>query len=323
MDAGSRALLLRGARVGLVAGLAVVVWRRVGGTDLRLVLVGLRPAVVLAALALTAVSTVCAALRWRLLSGAVGLPLSLGSAVASCYRAQFLNTVLPGGVLGDLERGVRHGRRNGAAGRGLLTVAGDRVAGQVVQVCLALALLSVLPSPVRSVAPRVALVLLVLCVLGVLSTLAARSARRRRSAPSARRAPPTSSPGAGVARAQHRLAATLSGRSAAWVATVALLSAVAVAAHLATFVLAARAVGVSAPTSRLLPLLLLALLAMAVPLGVAGWGPREGVAVWAFGAAGLGAAHGLQTAVAYGLLVLLSCLPGALVLLRREAVVHG
>ncbi|MGJ3561879.1 hypothetical protein ACR6C2_41015 [Streptomyces sp. INA 01156] len=28
---------------------------------------------------------------------------------------------------------------------------------------------------------------------------------------------------------------------------------------------------------------------MALPLNVGGWGPREGVAAWAFGAAGLGA----------------------------------
>ncbi|CCH78457.1 hypothetical protein BN12_2910004 [Nostocoides japonicum T1-X7] len=54
---------------------------------------------------------------------------------------------------------------------------------------------------------------------------------------------------------------------------------------------------------------------MAVPTNLAGWGPREGVAAWAFAAAGLGAAQGLATAVAYGLLVFVSCLPGALVVL--------
>jgi hypothetical protein len=62
-------------------------------------------------------------------------------------------------------------------------------------------------------------------------------------------------------------------------------------------------------------LALLILLAMGIPANIGGWGPREGVAAWAFGAAGLGAAEGLATAVAYGVLVLVANLPGALVLI--------
>ena len=80
------------------------------------------------------------------------------------------------------------------------------------------------------------------------------------------------------------------------------------------FLVAARTAGVDASPGRLLPLALLVLLAMAVPANVAGWGPREGVAAWAFGAAGLGAAAGVATAVVYGVLVLVASLPGAAVL---------
>jgi hypothetical protein len=47
---------------------------------------------------------------------------------------------------------------------------------------------------------------------------------------------------------------------------------------------------------------------------VGGWGPREGVTAWAFGAAGLGAQHGVATAVVYGVMVLVASLPGAAVL---------
>jgi len=65
----------------------------------------------------------------------------------------------------------------------------------------------------------------------------------------------------------------------------------------------------------LLPLLVLGLLAMALPLNIGGWGPREGVTAVAFGATGLGAAQGLTTAVVYGVLSLIACLPGAMVLL--------
>ena len=95
---------------------------------------------------------------------------------------------------------------------------------------------------------------------------------------------------------------------------VAVASTVAVAGHLGTFLVAARAAGVDASPLRLLPVALLVLLAMAVPANVAGWGPREGVAAWAFGVAGLGAAEGVTTAVVYGVLALAVSLPGVVVL---------
>ena len=63
----------------------------------------------------------------------------------------------------------------------------------------------------------------------------------------------------------------------------------------------------------MLPLALLVMLAMVLP-SVAGWGPREGVTAWAFGAAGLGAERGVATAVVYGVMVLVASLPGAAVL---------
>jgi hypothetical protein len=63
----------------------------------------------------------------------------------------------------------------------------------------------------------------------------------------------------------------------------------------------------------MLPLAMLAMLGMVVP-GIAGWGPREGVAAWVFGAAGLGAGVGVATAVVYGVMALVASLPGALVL---------
>ena len=60
----------------------------------------------------------------------------------------------------------------------------------------------------------------------------------------------------------------------------------------------------------MLPLALLVMLAMVLP-SVGGWGPREGVTAWAFGAAGLGAERGVATAVVYGVMVFVASLPGA------------
>lgn len=92
-------------------------------------------------------------------------------------------------------------------------------------------------------------------------------------------------------------------------------SAIAVVGYLAIFLIAAQLIDPAISLGRLLPLGMVVLLAAAVPLNVAGWGPREGVAAWAFAAAGLGAAQGVAVATVYGVLVICSCLPGAGVLL--------
>ena len=70
---------------------------------------------------------------------------------------------------------------------------------------------------------------------------------------------------------------------------IALASALVVAGHALTFLIAARTAGTTAPLSQMLPLALLVMMAMVLP-SVGGWGPREGVTAWAFGAAGLGVA---------------------------------
>jgi len=61
-----------------------------------------------------------------------------------------------------------------------------------------------------------------------------------------------------------------------------------------------------------LPLTLVVLAGSAIPVNVAGWGPREGVAGWAFALCGLGATRGVTTAAVYGVLVLAGTLPGLL-----------
>jgi hypothetical protein len=96
---------------------------------------------------------------------------------------------------------------------------------------------------------------------------------------------------------------------------VALMSVLTFAGHLALFLVAARTAGSTASVAKLLPLMVLTLLAMGLPVNIGGWGPREGVTAWAFSAAGLGAGLGAATAVAYGILVLAASLPGGFVLL--------
>jgi uncharacterized membrane protein YbhN (UPF0104 family) len=247
-----------------------------------------------AALAAGLFTTVCAAARWRLIARRLGLPLPLPGAVAAYYRAQFLNAVLPAGVLGDVHRAVSHGHRAGDVGRGVRAVVFERAAGQIVLVLACLAVLPARPSLLASLTPALIPAALVLSVLLAL-------ARWRHRAVAA-------------AFAEAR------GVLPAWPG-IAGLSAAALAGHLALFVVAARAAGSHAPLIELLPLMLLALLVMGLPINVGGWGPREAVTALAFGAAGLGSAEGLTISVVYGVLTFVSALPGALALLvqHREA----
>jgi len=60
----------------------------------------------------------------------------------------------------------------------------------------------------------------------------------------------------------------------------------------------------------------LGLAGMSVPLGVGGWGPREGITTLAAAAHGLPGETGFAISLGYGLLALVSAAPGAVVLLR-------
>lgn len=261
-----------------------------------------------AALAIGGLTTVCGAWRWSLVAAGLGVRLPLRTAVAHCYRAVFLNATLPGGILGDVHRAVRHGRDTGDLGRGIRAVVWERTAGQVVLAVVAVMVLAAFPSPARPYLPAVTAALAG-AGLGVVLLVRVRPAGSSRWARAVR-----------TAVADIR-AGLLTRRT--WLGVL-LASTLAVAGHLATFVLAARTAGSTAPLSLLLPLTLLALLAMGVPANVAGFGPREGVAAWAFGAAGLSAAEGVSTAMVYGALVLVASLPGAAVLaVRRVRVPAG
>jgi uncharacterized membrane protein YbhN (UPF0104 family) len=268
------------------------------------------PAAVLAALGIGALTTVVSAARWCLIARRIGLALPLGTAIADVYRATFLNTVLPGGVLGDVHRAVHHGREAGDVGRGVRAVVLERAAGQVMPVLAGAAVLVTQPALVQLLAratvttPALA-VIAALAALGVAVAVVA-LARRWWSTGAWRGAV-----GTALADARRGLLSLDT-----WPELV-LLSAAALACHLGLFLVAARVAGSTAPTAQLLPLLVLALLAMGLPVNIGGWGPREGVAALTFGATGLGATQGLTVAVVYGALTFVTALPGAAVLLAR------
>jgi uncharacterized membrane protein YbhN (UPF0104 family) len=287
--------------------IAVLLWRLGTGAFLD----GLRiidaPAL-FAAFAIGVATTLFSAWRWCLVARGLGLRLSFRTAVADYYKALFLNAALPGGVLGDVDRAVRHGRDEGDVGRSVRAVVLERTAGQVVLVSVGLVVLLTVPSPVLSQlerhGPAAGVAALTAGVIG--AGAFALWARLRRGTSKVAGAART-----GVAEIRAGLLARRN-----WPGIV-LASTVVLAGHLATFVVAARAAGSTTSLIRLAPLMLLALLAMSLPVNIGGWGPREGVTAWAFGAAGLSAAQGLTIAVAYGLFAFVAALPGAVVLVTR------
>jgi len=249
---------MRGGRILRVVGgllvLGLLVWQLGTGP----LLDGLRATTawaVLVALVVTAGTTWCVAMRWSLVSarfvksGQSRLPIR--TAYVAYYRSQLINATVPGGVVGDVHRAVRHGWRGVLWERGL---------GQLVQVVVVGTVL--LPGAWRWAGLAVLAVALV----------------------------------AGGA--------------------VLVLSALAVTGHLVVFLVAAESVGVALTPLQLLPIGALVLLGAAIPLNVAGWGPREGVAAWAFAAFGSTAAVGLTVSVTFGVLATVATMPGLFVLWR-------
>jgi uncharacterized membrane protein YbhN (UPF0104 family) len=222
--------------------------------------------------------------------------------VAAYYRSQLLNSVLPGGVTGDLERGLRATGPGGRLHR-LRVVGWDRAAAQVVQLAVIAGFLLLVDVPLPAAGVVVALAAGAL-LGGFLLT--------RRGVPGRPHGRLVRAAEA-VRRDLHRLTR----RPATLVAIVG-ASALVTLLHASVFVLAAVVTGVPFDALRLLPLALAVQAAMTVPVGLGGLGPREGMAAAAFTAAGLGAASGVSAAVAYGALALIAVLPGVLPLLTAR-----
>jgi glycosyltransferase 2 family protein len=250
---------------------------------------------VTAALAIGFATTLLSAGRWVLIARRLGLSLTMRTAVSDYYRALLVNAVLPAGVLGDVHRAVNHGRESGDVGRGVRAVFFERFAGQMVLIGIGLAVLLTHPAPGLGIAPDGTTIALVLAGLAALVGV-----------------------GWHVKPVRKVLVDTLADgirllSLKTWPAVLG-LSAATVAGYVAMFMVAARAAGSEATIMQLTPVVVVALLIMAIPVNIGGFGPREAFLAVAFGAAGLGAQHGFTTGIVYGVLALIAALPGAIVL---------
>jgi len=299
--------MLHSRRVGVIVRLVlggavlVAVVLRFGGAPF---LHGLRSVdltTVIVAIVLCAVATAAAAWRWRLIAVRLGADLRWGTAVGMYYRSQFVNSVVPGGIVGDVERAVDHGRSTDRLGAAARAVAVERTAGQAVQLAVKVVVLVLVgPQFARWLLPVIGIGLAAAVVAIAVTALA--SARAR-----------------GVLRREAAELRAGLGSPAAAIQVVA-ASLVVVACHVTTFAVAAVAVGAHVQPARMLVLALVVLLAASIPLSVGGWGPREGVAGWAFAVAGAGAATGVSAATVFGVLAVISVLPGVVVFRLAPAV---
>ncbi len=261
--------------VGLAIVVAVIA--HVGVAPVRHGLAQVDVPVLLVGLGLTAVTTVASAYRWRVVAAGFGHDLPLRAAVGAYYRSQFLNSVLPGGILGDVDRAVRAGRSTDDLAGSATAVAGERTAGQLVQLAVAAAVLPLSPLVLAWPSTVMMVGLAVAAALAAVGVVVVARVRR------------------------------------GWPAVVG-CSIVVVIGHATALLVAARAVGITAPTTQVLAVAVLLLLATSIPLSIGGWGPREGAAAWLFAAAGWGADHGLATATVFGVMALVATGPGAVVL---------
>ncbi len=270
-------------------------------------------AAMIAGVVLGVVQVFLSAWRWRYTAGLLGLPIPYMQSVREYYLATFTNQVLPGGVLGDVNRALRHGAdtdKRLAAAHG---VAIERLSGQVVLAAVVLSGLTWLfvtgrivgadPGPDSSgylywvLASTSAFIFL-------LWYLARRSDR--------------------VCRYFATLRGDLTRALLSWPAfpLQVLTSLLVVASYLAVFLVLATGAGYLADLSSaavLGALCSLLLLSMVIPVTVSGWGVREGAAVVLWPMVGLPAEQGVALSVAYGALIFVSSLPGALFLFSSPA----
>jgi len=255
--------------------------------------------VILAVLACSVQIVVCA-VRWQLTAARLGARMPLTVAIAEYYFGSLINTTVPGGVVGDAVRAVRT-RSMAGLERAAQSVVIERLAGQIAlggALVLGL-LLSGRPSLQFFGYATIAGVV----VTGIVVWLAP----KRFVQPFLPQM---------IVRFGGAIMDSWSGLRTAFLQT--LYSLVIVAANIAGFVFAARATGTIVPFPEMLFAVPLILAAMLIPLSVAGWGYREGAAAAVFVLIGAPAAEGVAASVVFGAVILISSLPGLVVLWLRD-----
>ncbi len=282
-------------RLAVPLVLIAVVWSLVDGDDTLARLRGAGFGWLLAAAVAANLQTMLSALRWRLVARALGVPLAMGQAVREYYVSQLVNQTVPGGVVGDAARAVRsrHGATLLRAGQAVVI---ERMLGQVALAVVTLAGFALaLTFPGGIAWPDATGWTVAALVVALVGLVLARA-------------------WLGQLPVLWRLVPTLHAAVLApsvWQRQVGLGLCI-VVCNLAIFAFCARATGTALPIEALVTLIPLILAAMLLPVTVGGWGWREGAAAGLFPLIGASAGAGLAASLAFGLVLLVSSLPGAL-----------
>lgn len=268
----------------------------------------LAPEWVLAALAVSVLQVILSAWRWQFTAGRVDVPLRFRYALREYYLALLVNQLLPGGVLGDAGRAHRHARQATSKGSAWRAVVIERASGQMAVALLTLVAL-LTSSLWHAALGSTGLLVLAAGVVALILVVAALGIWCRRE-----RGPTLPSWCVALGRDVRR--GLLERR--VWPLQLASSLAIVISYGL-VMVCAARAIGSEMPALDILALAPVLLLAMLVPLSIAGWGLREGAAAGIWVLVGLPAAQGVAISLAYGVLVLLSSLPGIWVAFAKRA----
>ncbi len=235
----------------------------------------------IAAGALGGLGVVVQALRWRIVARHHAIDVGVGAAIARCWQAAFLNSVLPGGLAGDALRAADDSTdasvssRPRALASGFASMAAERLVGTAV-VFIAGGVVLLPLAPVAGTG----------CLLAALTAAAVASRWLRRV------------PVAGVIR-------------------IVVLSVVGWTCFATLFMISVAVLEPAAPIAMFPSAAAVALAGMSIPVGVGGWGIREVASAWSFSLSGLSAADGVRVSVGYGVLALASTTPGAVILALR------
>ncbi|MEH6749049.1 MAG: lysylphosphatidylglycerol synthase transmembrane domain-containing protein [Paracoccaceae bacterium] len=297
--------MMRLLRLAVTLALLALLWQAVDGPAALKLLLAADPRWLLAAVVALTAQTLFSALRWRLTARALGQTIPVGRAMREYYLSQIVNQSLPGGVLGDAGRAVR-ARHEAGLKRAGQAVVFERLAGQLVLfVVTAAAVLMVWISPGGISLPDWVLRVVAVSMLALVLA-------------------------GGILLAVSRGNRGIQGHIRDWIAAFrtavltpavlphqVLLSLGTTALNLLAFALCARATGTTMAVTAVLIVVPLILFTMLIPVSISGWGLREGAAAALFPVIGASATEGFAASLAFGLMFLLSTLPGVFVLLMQ------
>lgn len=254
------------------------------------------------------IQVLLSAIRWWITANRLGQRLRLQRAISEYYLATLANLSLPGGVGGDAARVYRN-RAGGGWRSSIMSVTVERMSGQIVLFVVTLVGWLIWPMVFEQAVPEYFLQLLsvffFLCL--IVAGMVALFGRFFLS----------------VKRFIQELSPAL---KRVWLEDwqwllQSVLSLAIVASYVAVFAICAVSLSEPLPVAALFTVVPVVLLSMVIPLSVGGWGIRELAAASLWPVVGLTAEAGIASSIAYGLVSMVSVIPGALLyfLIRKQA----